>query len=284
MSLSRNRVKARHAAIKSARRRALPILGLAALAVGAGVAATALHHHSPHLPVAAVSAHLGTATDMASAERAPRLSRGLSVQRRVVLRPVADGHKYSTAALNLWKSPREHGKVGVVDPGTRLVVTGKTIGGWAEVLTGTHHEAVRYVNADYLADHKPKPATGGAVVSGLSSAACIHGSSVESGLTSSAVAVYRAVCAAFPTPSTYGGLDGHGEHVDGRAIDITVAGDLGWSIAEWLRANSAALHIRDVMFAQHIWTPERSAEGWRTFADRGSATANHYDHVHVAVY
>ena len=36
--------------------------------------------------------------------------------------------------------------------------------------------------------------------------------------------------------------------------------------------------------AQRIWTPVRAAEGWRTFPSRGSATANHYDHVHVSVY
>ncbi|MDQ1640746.1 MAG: hypothetical protein QOJ90_97, partial [Actinomycetota bacterium] len=28
----------------------------------------------------------------------------------------------------------------------------------------------------------------------------------------------------------------------------------------------------------------RSSEGWRPMADRGSTTANHYDHVHVSVY
>ena len=41
-------------------------------------------------------------------------------------------------------------------------------------------------------------------------------SSVESGLTSSAVMVYRAVCHAFPQITTYGGYDAHGEHASGR--------------------------------------------------------------------
>jgi hypothetical protein len=27
----------------------------------------------------------------------------------------------------------------------------------------------------------------------------------------------------------------------------------------------------------------RAGEGWRAMPDRGSATANHYDHVHIAV-
>jgi hypothetical protein len=29
---------------------------------------------------------------------------------------------------------------------------------------------------------------------------------------------------------------------------------------------------------------QRSAEGWRWMEDRGSTTANHYDHVHATVY
>ena len=42
--------------------------------------------------------------------------------------------------------------------------------------------------------------------------------------------------------------------------------------------------LRDVIHAQRIWTPDRAADGRRYLADRGSVTANHYDHVHVAVY
>jgi len=32
------------------------------------------------------------------------------------------------------------------------------------------------------------------------------------------------------------------------------------------------------------WGAIRSGEGWRYMPSRGSATANHYDHVHVSVY
>jgi hypothetical protein len=39
-----------------------------------------------------------------------------------------------------------------------------------------------------------------------------------------------------------------------------------------------------VIWSQHIWTVQRSSEGWRAMPDRGSTTANHYDHVHVSVY
>ena len=33
-----------------------------------------------------------------------------------------------------------------------------------------------------------------------------------------------------------------------------------------------------------IWSVERGGEGWRGMSDRGSTTANHYDHVHVTTY
>ena len=58
----------------------------------------------------------------------------------------------------------------------------------------------------------------------------------------------------------------------------------GQAVADWVRANASSLGIYDVIWAQHIWTPERASEGWRAMSDRGSTTANHYDHVHVAVY
>lgn len=208
----------------------------------------------------------------------PRVSRTAS---RVRLTPRAVAKRYATEPLNLWTRPGERGpRVGLVKAGSRLAVTGQRSAGWAEILLDGK---VRWVNARYLAKDKPEPESG-AAVAGLSGAACADGSSVESGLTAAAVRVYRAVCAAFPQPTTYGGYDGHGEHADGRAIDIMISGAVGWQIAEWLRANAGALQVRDIIYSQHIWTPERSGEGWRSMSDRGSTTANHYDHVHVAVF
>jgi hypothetical protein len=63
-----------------------------------------------------------------------------------------------------------------------------------------------------------------------------------------------------------------------------VSGDLGWQVAEFLRAHAAEFNLYDVIYAQRIFTQERASEGWRAMSDRGSTTANHYDHVHVAVY
>ena len=58
---------------------------------------------------------------------------------------------------------------------------------------------------------------------------------------------------------------------------------LGYAIASFLQAHAAELNLYDIIYRQHIWTPVRASEGWRLMPDRGSITANHYDHVHVAV-
>lgn len=123
-------------------------------------------------------------------------------------------------------------------------------------------------------------------VAGISMAACADGSAVESGLTKDAIRVHRAVCALFPGVSGYGGLRGSGDfHGTGQAVDIMVGSSgLGSQIAAYVRANAAALGVSEVIWSQKIWTVQRSSEGWRAMPDRGSATANHYDHVHVSVY
>jgi len=251
--------------------------------------------------------------------------RPLTTARQVVLRPTAVDHLYATAELNLRSAPRPDGALmRTVPMGTRLAVTGQTFHGWAEVLvrrdvpatgrgdnrTKAHTvTAVRWANADYLAESKPappepepEPATSSSssssssspdssasssttASSGVSGAACPDGSSIESGLTSTAVGLYRAVCAAFPALATYGGYDAHGEHVDGRAIDFMITdSSLGQAVADYVLANAGTLGVRDIIWSQHIWTPEQASPGWRAMEDRGSPTATHYDHAHLAVY
>jgi hypothetical protein len=177
--------------------------------------------------------------------------------------------------------------VGLIKAGSKLAVTGQTAGHWAEILVQDHH--VRWVNSDYLARKKPVAGSSGSsagtpTTSGISSAPCPDGSATESGLTSSAVRLFRAVCAAFPALTTYGGYDAHGEHASGKAIDFMISDPaLGQAVANWVQAHAGELDIYDVIWQQHIWTPVRASEGWRFMPDRGSPTANHYDHVHVSV-
>ena len=148
-------------------------------------------------------------------------------------------------------------------------------------------EQARWVTASYLSKNKvvekaASSASGGGA-SGISGAPCPDGSDIEAGLQPAAVKVYRAVCNAFPELSAYGGQDGHGEHVNGQAIDFMASGSLGERIKDYLYANRAAFDLFDIIWAQTIWTIERSGEGFRSMEDRGSATANHFDHVHIKV-
>jgi hypothetical protein len=135
----------------------------------------------------------------------------------------------------------------------------------------------RWVTEGYLSDEKPVTAP-----AGLSMAPCPD-PSVENGLTSSAVYVYRSVCHAFPQITSYGGWDAHGEHSSGKAIDIMTSDKaLGDQIAAYLQSHASELNLYDVIWWDQIWTPVRAAEGWRAYGDHGSATANHMDHVHVS--
>ena len=195
-----------------------------------------------------------------------------SVQRAI---EKADTKRWTTVALNLWTSPGEKArKLGVLKAGKHVLVTGRHTPERVEIVLEGQS---RWVTAGYLSEDKPLTAA-----AGLSMEPCPD-PSVENGLTSDAVYVYRSVCHAFPQITSYGGWDGHGEHASGRALDIMTSDvALGTAIAEFLQAHAAELNLYDILWRQQIWTPERAGEGWRSMSSRGSATANHYDHVHVA--
>lgn len=217
-------------------------------------------------------------------------------QERVALvdqRPPEVARKlWSTAPLKIRVKPTEGSRsVGTFPEDRRIGVTGERRGGYAEVVVD---EQARWVTASYLSKkkvvEKAPAASGGSGgsggstgASGISGAPCPDGSSIEAGLQPAAVKVYRAVCNAFPEISAYGGQDGHGEHVNGQAIDFMASGSLGERIKDYLYANRAAFDLFDIIWSQTIWTIERSGEGFRSMEDRGSATANHFDHVHIKV-
>ena len=189
----------------------------------------------------------------------------------------ATKQQWTTDDLNIWNQPGDKAKLlGELEGGKKVVVTGREMWGRTEIVLKGES---RWVTDGYLSDDKPL-----GVGAGLSMEPCPDGS-VEGGLTDNAVFVYRSVCNAFPEISSYGGWSNHGEHSSGRALDIMTSDvELGTAIAEFLRAHASELHLFDVIWRQHIWTPVRSSEGWRSMPSRGSATANHYDHVHVSVY
>lgn len=217
--------------------------------------------------------------------------------RRVTLKrkpPIKD-HKFRTANLNLWPAPKESGRpLTVLSEGGKVAVTGVRKAGFAQIL---HAGQVRWVNADYLADKRPVPPSSDGRTSdaggssggtsgggGITTAPCPDGSGTESGLTSRAITLFRSACNAFPALSSYGGYAARGEHGTGNAIDFMITDPaLGQALAEWARAHASELGVYDIIWAQRIWTPARASEGWRPMSDRGSATANHFDHVHILV-
>ena len=191
--------------------------------------------------------------------------------------PEVVGSRYTTVDLNVRSKASDGGElVTVLDAGDKMKITDQTSGEWQQI---QHDAKFRWVRGQYLSSEKPE--------TGPSSGECAGGSEVESGLTPDAIKVHRAICNKFPAVTSYGGVrsDSLPEHPSGRALDAMVSNTgLGWEIANWLQANASSLGISEILFDQKIWTVQRGGEGWRGMSNRGGATANHRDHVHVSVY
>jgi hypothetical protein len=185
-----------------------------------------------------------------------------------------DNDLWTTEVLNLWDGPSEKAeKLGEIDSLKQVAVTGRQQAGRTQIVVDGQS---RWVSSDYLSADKPEP---GPSLGG----ACTNGSSIDAG-RATLYEIHDVVCANWPVVTSYGTWRGDGEHGQGRAMDIMVSGETGWAIANFLRANYAALGIEYIIYAQNIWSVERGGEGWRGMSNRGSVTANHYDHVHVTVY
>ncbi|NYE37855.1 hypothetical protein F4692_002988 [Nocardioides cavernae] len=209
----------------------------------------------------------------AKAEAAAREQIAVDRTARRLARKAGD-RLWTTEVLNLWDGPSEKSeKMGEIAALEQVAVTGREQAGRTQVVIDGQS---RWVSSDYLSADKPQP---GPSLGG----ACSNGSSIEAG-RASLYEIHDVVCANWPEITSYGTWRGDGEHGQGRAIDIMVSGATGWAIADFLRANYAALGIEYIIYSQKIWSVERSGEGWRGMSNRGSVTANHYDHVHVTVY
>jgi hypothetical protein len=268
---------------------AAPLLTVAA--VGTGVASSDLTHTGDTTAHRSAGASLGALVAGSSSRAAALGGRDLAVSRDFdrmavagatnVAPPKPVGHRWTTAPLDLRTAPKEGAAVlDVVPELTRVAVTGHDLRGFAQVLVDGK---ARWVTAEYLAAKKPQPEPTPETMP-VGDQSCPGTSGVESGLTDDAVRVYRAVCNNFPQITSYGGYDAHGEHSSGKAIDIMTSDSaLGDEIAAFLQAHASELNLYDIIWQQQIWTPERASEGWRPMEDRGSTTANLYDHVHVSV-
>lgn len=193
------------------------------------------------------------------------------------------GEMYVIADAELRSASKDDAPVlATLKPGTKVAVGAEERDGYRQVI---HHDLVRWVSAEALSKEPPAPPEPPEPEpeeeKGISAAECASGSEVESGLQPKTVDVHRAVCAAFPEISEYGGVAPRGEHATGHSLDIMVSGPAGWEIAEFLREHHAELGIDYLIYEQKIWSIQRSGEGWRPMSSRGGATADHMDHVHV---
>ncbi|GAA3700143.1 hypothetical protein GCM10022204_16040 [Microlunatus aurantiacus] len=190
------------------------------------------------------------------------------------------GSRYTTSAVKLRTTPSKKAKsVEIIGEAKKIKVTETVRKGYRQVVVDGK---ARWVTDDYLSKKKPSAEE----TAGISDASCGKSSGIESGLVSNGVKAYRAMCAAFPQVSSFGGRRSSNDfHGSGQAIDAMISDSkAGWRLANWVRANASRLGVSEVIYSQKIWTVQRSGEGWRGMSDRGSSTANHYDHVHVSVY
>ncbi|NDU76596.1 hypothetical protein GWI34_28815 [Actinomadura sp. DSM 109109] len=82
------------------------------------------------------------------------------------------------------------------------------------------------------------------------------------------------------------------DHGTGHACDFMVttggvmatgsAKALGDRTADYAIAHASALGIKYIIWRQRIY--DLRSPGWRSMENRGGATANHYDHVHISVF
>ncbi len=219
----------------------------------------------------------GTTGDSASGPQAPA--------------PVeSSGTMYATTSVNVRTGPStNYSIVTTLERGQQIGVTGETSNGWTEVVW---QGAKRWVSSQYLSWDQPAVPSGGEQAGDSGYLASTMSGSV--GLTTSdpgIVDVVNAIESRWPQVGPYYGkrVDPGSDHDTGHAVDAMIPNwsgsgkQTGDEIAAYLQANASEYNIKYIIWRQHIWSVARSSEGWRYMADRGSTTANHYDHVHVSI-
>ncbi|MDF1490098.1 SH3 domain-containing protein [Tessaracoccus caeni] len=194
---------------------------------------------------------------------------------------------YVTSAVYVRKGPdKDYDSITTLSAGAKVTATDVTEDGWQQI---NRNGKAAWVRDTFLTDEKPEKKasnSGGSGGSVNKDASCSKASSkLLSNLTERTRGVLNAVCAEFPNVSSYGGYRAgdSGYHGSGQAIDVMISGEAGWDIARWARSNAKELGVVEVIYEQKIWTTQRSGDGWRSMSDRGSTSANHYDHVHLSV-
>lgn len=191
--------------------------------------------------------------------------------------------QYATTALNIWAASTGSSYSGEIPRGGQVNITGKVENGRAQIVL---NGAIKWVTAKYLSATPPSTdsgSTSGDINKGYSS-----------GLDKTNADIQRVtwyIWNNYPQIKTMYGYrkDVTPDHPAGRAVDVMIPSyktntALGWSIANYFKANAKAYNISYIIYQQKIWSVQRNSEGWRAMADRGGDTANHYDHVHINSY
>lgn len=174
--------------------------------------------------------------------------------------------------------------VGTVYRGAALQTTGTVVGDRQQVL---HNGAARWVYRPYVSTSAPGTAPSTPPTTKVSLPGYDR-------LNANAKAVVQYTIDTYPLIRTIGGYRASSsyssDHPNGRAVDIMVSNwsqqssiDYGWAIARDFQANAAKYKITYIIWRQQIWNASYPDRGWRWMEDRGGATANHYDHVHISV-
>ncbi|MBK8463858.1 MAG: SH3 domain-containing protein [Nigerium sp.] len=200
----------------------------------------------------------------------------------------AAGEKFAQSGLVVRARASEDAtQLGRLKAGDEVSVTDKVTDGYRQV---AYDGKIGYVLNSKLGNEKPSSepsasAAGGGGGEKYTGSTSYSGPTVL-GLKPKAMVVYNAVTARWSFKSIGGyRASSLSNHQFGGAIDfmLTPGTDSakGWAIANFVTANAAEFGIDHVIFEQKIWTPYKPI--WRPMENRGSITANHYDHVHVSV-
>lgn len=210
------------------------------------------------------------------------------------------GSRWSTTSVNVRTGPgTTFDVISAIAAGSDMTITDITHEGWQQV---SLKNGAGWIKAAYLSETEPVAPTTTAATQTTNAAPqktessssnqapssggnCAKAGNAENGMTSNTVSVLRTVCAQFSSITSYGGYraGASGYHGSGQAIDAMISGPAGWDVANWVQANASSLGVIEVIYQQKIWTSQRSGDGWRSMSSRGSASADHYDHVHISV-
>lgn len=110
----------------------------------------------------------------------------------------------------------------------------------------------------------------------------------NTGLTAHAIEVKNQIANATGITNIGGYRAGDQDHGTGTALDIMVSSSAeGAAVAQYVIDNYASLGVSYIIWEQQFYSTQNNIYGaantWGAMPDRGSATANHYDHVHVSL-